>query len=129
MAKDKNRISLDGTATSIGSNPFDSLSSNGLKEQAIQAPKVIAKKAPKAKKTKLSINFEKSGRGGKEVTVIKWPEYPPKHELEGVLKLLKKELGTGGTLKNNIVEIQGKKIDIIYDRLTLLGYTNISRSR
>lgn len=41
---------------------------------------------------------------------------------EALLKLLKTRLGTGGTLKEDVIEIQGDRRDQIVEILTALGY-------
>ena len=50
--------------------------------------------------------FAKERRKGKLVTIVK-PFFLEKKELQRVLKLLKKSLATGGTLKENTLEFQG----------------------
>lgn len=61
---------------------------------------------------------ESKHRGGKTVTTVS--------ELSGDLKSLQKELqklcGTGGTLKNNVIEIQGDHRDKIRSYLEEKGY-------
>jgi translation initiation factor 1 len=49
---------------------------------------------------------QKEKRRGKVVTIVQ-PFYLEKKALQGLLKSLKKELGTGGTLKENRLEFQG----------------------
>ena len=52
---------------------------------------------------KLAITVDKSGRRGKQVTVIKNIQHNPQ-VIENLAKKLKQQLGTGGTVK-------GKSID------------------
>ncbi len=55
---------------------------------------------------KVNIRFEKSGRKGKEVTVISG--LPLDHErLLETARALKARLGTGGTVKGAEIELQG----------------------
>jgi translation initiation factor 1 len=64
---------------------------------------------------------EKGGRGGKTVTVIRGlPERGP--ALEARAQELKRLVGAGGTLKDNVVEIQGDHRERILERLQSLGY-------
>lgn len=55
---------------------------------------------------KHQLHFAKEKRRGKVVTIVK-PFCLEKKELQSLLKTLKKGLGTGGTLKENILEFQG----------------------
>jgi translation initiation factor 1 len=61
----------------------------------------------------------KGGRGGKAVSVVRG--LPPR-ELDAVAKDLKKHCGSGGTVKDGAVEIQGDQREKIAARLTALGY-------
>ncbi len=55
---------------------------------------------------KHQLHFAKEKRRGKVVTIVK-PFYLEKKELQSLLKSLKKGLGTGGTVKENMLEFQG----------------------
>jgi len=66
------------------------------------------------------IQLEKKGRGGKEVTVISHLGLSEAQLLE-LLKLIKKRLGTGGTLKDQSLEIQGNRIAEVRELLTSQG--------
>jgi translation initiation factor 1 len=65
--------------------------------------------------------LDRKGRGGKTVSVIKQVMSPPAGK-EALLKLLKTKLGTGGTLKDGDIEIQGDHRDTIVAMLKELGY-------
>ena len=58
----------------------------------------------------LVFTFEK--RNGKPVTLVGKFELDEKSKKD-VLKLLKKKLGTGGTINNEWIEIQGDKKEVI----------------
>ena len=62
----------------------------------------------------------KGGRGGKAVSVVRGL---PRRDLAGVAKDLKKHLGSGGTVKDGAVEIQGDHREKIAARLEAQGYT------
>jgi len=62
------------------------------------------------------ILLQKKGRAGKEVTIISHVGLGGA-ELLGLLQLLKKELGTGGALKNQSIEIQGNKVSEVREFL------------
>jgi translation initiation factor 1 len=60
-------------------------------------------KSPK----KHQLHFAKEKRRGKVVTIVK-PFCLEKKDLQVLLKIIKKKLGTGGTLKENTLEFQGE---------------------
>jgi translation initiation factor 1 len=61
----------------------------------------------------------KGGRGGKAVSVVRGL---PLRDLEAVAKDLKKHCGSGGTVKEGAVEIQGDHREKIAARLSAQGY-------
>jgi translation initiation factor 1 len=69
------------------------------------------------------IRPEKKGRGGKVVTTISGLMLDKK-ELAALAKQLKKRCGTGGSVKNHVIEIQGDVCEIIQQELTKKGITN-----
>lgn len=84
------------------------------------------KKAHPSPKGDGKIRVERStkGRKGKGVTLITGLplESVPLKELA---KKLKQMCGTGGTVKNGVVEIQGDHRDLLTEHLKSLGYTAI----
>jgi len=68
------------------------------------------------------LHFAKERRRGKVVTVVK-PFYLSKQDLQDLLKVLKKKLGTGGTIRENSLEFQGDISDSLGKNLTYLGYS------
>ena len=70
---------------------------------------------------KHQLHFAKEKRRGKVVTIVK-PFYLEKKELQALLKILKKKLGTGGTVKEESLEFQGEIQDTLRKRLDALGY-------
>jgi translation initiation factor 1 len=71
--------------------------------------------------TPVLVWLDRKGRGGKTVSVVKQVMSPPAGK-EALLKLLKTKLGTGGTLKDGDIEIQGDHRDTIVGILKELGY-------
>ncbi len=65
---------------------------------------------------------ETKGRKGKGVTLVKGIDMP-QDELKILAKELKKKCGTGGTLKNGIIEIQGDHRDVLMNELKKTGFT------
>jgi translation initiation factor 1 len=70
---------------------------------------------------KAIVRLDRKGRGGKSVTVIEGLQMPQK-EREALLKQLKAKLGTGGTVKDICLEIQGDHCDALLAALEKLGY-------
>jgi translation initiation factor 1 len=62
----------------------------------------------------------KGGRGGSAVSVVRGL---PRKDLAPVAKDLKKHCGSGGTVKDGAVEIQGDHRERIAARLEAQGYT------
>jgi translation initiation factor 1 len=74
----------------------------------------------------LRIQASRKGRGGKTVTVISGFETRPE-TLNALLKQLKNHCGTGGTVKDNTLEIQGDHREKLLAFLLKAGYpTKIS---
>lgn len=69
----------------------------------------------------LRIQATRSGRKGKTVTVITGFQHKPE-TLSKLLKQLKAKCGTGGTVRDNSLEIQGEHKQKLLELLTELGY-------
>ncbi|MFV0530395.1 MAG: translation initiation factor [Flavobacteriales bacterium] len=69
----------------------------------------------------LIAKLEKKGRGGKTVCIIEG-FIGTQEELKILAKELKTHCGTGGSVKNNTIIIQGNVRDKIMDYLTKKGY-------
>lgn len=70
---------------------------------------------------KHQLHLEKQKRRGKVVTIVK-PFHLTKQDLQKVLKTLKKNIGTGGTIREDSLEFQGDIPDIIRKQLEILEY-------
>jgi translation initiation factor 1 len=67
------------------------------------------------------VRRETKGRGGKTVTVI--TGVPVKgEELKTLAGELKKRCGSGGTLKDGVIEIQGDHCDLVVSELANRGF-------
>ena len=69
----------------------------------------------------IRIGLDRKGRGGKSVTVIEGLRMPQDKQ-EVLLKQLKTMLGTGGTVKDTSLEIQGDHRDALMEMLEKMGY-------
>ena len=63
----------------------------------------------------------RGGKGGKTVTVIRGLELEP-GGLKALLKKLKTRIGSGGTTRNGLIELQGDQVEIALDLLSKEGY-------
>ncbi|MEO1023399.1 MAG: translation initiation factor [Bacteroidota bacterium] len=71
---------------------------------------------------KVTVRLETGGRRGKQVTVIRGITHNPQ-VIEDLTKYLKQQLGTGGTIKGKVIEIQGNHLKKIPSLLQHKGYT------
>jgi translation initiation factor 1 len=118
---DSKRIPTDGGA-GLTHNPFATLSSDGLPavaETVRQVPSSTQLAKPvKKHRGRVDILRVKAGRGGKTVTVVKNFVGIGLPEKEQLAKAMQRACGTGGTVKNGQIEIQGDKREAVARILT-----------
>lgn len=107
------RIPTDG-GQSFGHNPFDALSRDGLppapdNSPADAAPTDAKPKPARKNRGRVDILRVKAGRGGKTVTVVRNFVGIGLPEKEQLARAMQKACGTGGTVKDGQIEIQGDK--------------------
>jgi translation initiation factor 1 len=68
------------------------------------------------------VSRETKGRKGKGVTLIAGVPLHPEG-LKGLAKELKQTCGSGGTVKERVIEIQGDHREVIVEALRKKGYT------
>lgn len=83
---------------------------------AVKAPQPTAH--PSAQ---VYVRLDRKGRRGKSVTLIEGLQIPARNR-EDLLRQLKTRLGTGGTDRDGILEIQGDQRDAIMPLLQDMGY-------
>lgn len=88
------------------------------KEKPAAAP---LRKAGVSAGQKVIVKLDRKGRGGKSVTLIEGLHLAPK-EKEALLKQLKSRLGSGGALKEGVLEIQGDHCSFVMEHLQSIGY-------
>ncbi len=115
------RIPTDG-GPSFGHNPFAALSSAGL-PPAPESPPTEVVPSPtaipaKKNRGRVDIIREKAGRGGKTVTVVRGFVGIGLPEKEQLAKAMQKACGTGGTVKDGQIEIQGDQREQVARILT-----------
>jgi len=84
-----------------------------------QAPADL-QSVPRQQQT-IYLHRESAGRGGKAVTLVKNLVLSAE-EVKSLAKRLKQECGTGGTVKDGVIEIQGEHREKIAALLPKLGY-------
>ena len=70
----------------------------------------------------LEAHFSNKGRAGKTVTIIKGFK-GENEELKALAKTLKQHVGTGGSVKDGDIIIQGNYREVIMEKLKELGYS------
>lgn len=93
------------------------LNSGNLPEgEEINEPVTPQKSAP----DRLSIAYERKGRGGKEVTIIRG--FTVSHEeVSAIASKLKSKLGTGGSARGGEILIQGDRREKVKEVLREMG--------
>ena len=112
--KNKNRVPTSG-GQSLTQRPFDKIDSAGLPPgpadhadpPANQPP--LAPTTPRKNRGRVDIIRQTAHRGGKTVTVITGFVGISLAEKETIAKTMQRACGTGGTVKEGRIEIQGDK--------------------
>src|SRR6185503_6737311 len=86
-----------------------------------QSQKASGTKSPPPGQQTIYLHRESSGRGGKPVSLVKNLVLSDE-DLKALAKRLKQECGTGGTIKDGVIEIQGEQRQKVADVLQKLGY-------
>jgi translation initiation factor 1 len=109
MSKAKRIPTDDGQG--LNCNPFAALSSEGLPPAAENRPADSAPASEPARKDRGRVDIvrQTAGRHGKTVTVVKGFVGIGLPEKEQLLKAMQRACGTGGTVKDGQIEIQGDK--------------------
>ncbi|PWB30622.1 stress response translation initiation inhibitor YciH [Pseudomonas sp. SDI] len=67
------------------------------------------------------VRRESKGRGGKTVTTVSGVPLPLE-QLKDLAATLKKRCGTGGALKDGVIEIQGDHVELLLGELSKQGF-------
>jgi translation initiation factor 1 len=100
---------------SFPNNPFANLSSDGLPPGELAEPR-------RKNRGRVDIIRQTAGRGGKTVTVVANFVGIGLPEKEKLAKEMQKACGTGGTVKDGQIEIQGDKRQEVARILTKAGF-------
>ena len=116
-------IPTDG-GPGLSHNPFAALSSEGLPPAPENSPADSAPTSKPSKKNRGRVDIlrVKAGRGGKTVTVVKNFVGIGLPEKEQLARAMQRACGTGGTVKNGQIEIQGDKREEVARILTAANF-------
>lgn len=92
--------------------------SGDLRKEASQSKTL--KSLPPNQQT-VYLHRDSKGRGGKAVTLVK-KLVLSEDDMKELAKKLKQVCGSGGTVKEGVIEIQGEHREKIADALTKMGY-------
>lgn len=76
--------------------------------ESVERPAGVGPAPPRAQQ-RVRVQRTKAGKGGKTVTLISGLELPEAEAL-ALLKQLKAQAGTGGALKEGVLELQGDQV-------------------
>src|ERR1051326_7459304 len=107
-------------------NPFERLSSEGLPASCESSPADCGQptegKPARKNRGRVDIIRQTAGRGGKTVTVVTGFAGIGLPEKEKLARAMQKACGTGGTVKEGRIEIQGDKREAVAHILTEAGF-------
>lgn len=86
-----------------------------------QTPQPIPTRSLPPNQQTVYLHRESKGRGGKTVSLVKNLVLSPK-DMKALSKKLKQACGSGGTIKDDVIEIQGEHREKIAEVLQKLGY-------
>ncbi len=95
-------------------------SAQGDQRRPSEKPTVVAQSLPPQQQT-VYLHRDSKGRGGKGVTLVK-NLILTEPDLNALAKTLKQAVGSGGTVKEGVIEIQGEQREKIAEVLRKLGY-------
>jgi translation initiation factor 1 len=104
--KKQRRATAAASKTTFSNDPFASLQLDGLPAGPEDAPP--EEEAPSGWSTrKVNLQMQRKGRGGKTVTILTGWEAADHEALPTICKDVRKQLGCGGTVRDDEIELQG----------------------
>lgn len=123
--KDRGRIDTGG-GRDLDQNPFGKLDTGSYSPVKSAEPSAPSMQKENEARTpagrRVDVRREKSGRGGKTVTVVDGLAFMNSAERDALAKRLRRELGAGGTVKGTVIELQGDRREKLLDRLRAEGF-------
>lgn len=124
-SRKEGKIPTDG-GHALGQNPFGALSGAGLPNLPMNEGRLGATAPagvqPAKNRGRVDIKRTTAGRGGKTVTVVSGFVGIGLPEKEALCKKMRSACGSGGTVKDGAIEIQGDQRDTIARILTEAGF-------
>ncbi|AXK40295.1 translation initiation factor Sui1 [Crenobacter cavernae] len=90
--------------------------------QPIERCRCAAEQAPPPGDGVVRVRRETKGRNGKGVTTVAGVPLPAA-ELAAFAKRLRQRCGSGGTVKDGVIEVQGDHVDVLMAELAKTGWT------
>ena len=87
---------------------------------SLQRPSAAVEPTPKTQQM-VRVQPTRGGKGGKTVTVIRGLELDGPG-FKALLKKLKTRIGSGGTAKDDVIELQGDQVELALELLSKEGY-------
>ena len=108
----------------FGQNPFATLNLAGLPPgpPEVRTAPAAGSSAARQSRGRVDIQRQKAGRGGKTVTVVSGFVGIGLPEKQQLAQRLQKACGTGGTVKEGRIEIQGDQREAVARLLTEAGF-------
>ena len=104
--KKQRRAAAAASEATFSADPFASLQLEGLPAGPEDEPAEI--EAPSGWSTrKVNLQMQRKGRGGKTVTILTGWDPADHDELPAMCKDVRKQLGCGGTVREDEIELQG----------------------
>lgn len=82
---------------------------------------MVEREAVPPQQQQVRVQVSRKGKGGKTVTIVAGLQHSPE-ELAMLAKQLKNQCGTGGTVREDTIEIQGDHAKKLVEILVGLGY-------
>jgi len=121
MSKKSSRVPTTSAAPLVHS-PFAGIEMSGLPDGPEEPPVEQTPEAP-AKRGRVVLRREKSGRGGKVVTVAyDFDVAISEEELHQLAKTARQACGCGGTVRDRTIELQGEQVQKARAYLASLGF-------
>ena len=89
-------------------------------KESLQRPAQTSAATPKPQQM-VRVQPTRGGKGGKTVTVIRGLELDVAG-MKALLKKLKTKIGSGGSAKDGVIELQGDQVDLALSLLSDEGY-------
>ena len=106
------RVDLRGPSGGLHSNPFAALRISGAPAEPAVPPSAENTPLGDVDGGRVEVRFERKGRGGKEVTVVRWSSaLPCRDTLEELARACAKALGTGARVEGGTIVVQGRQVE------------------